>query len=133
MNLSEISLPYIERIVYFFQMNFCRGKMDCIDCSEISLSDIQRIVHFLQMKFRKGKVDRIDSSGHAIIKDMFKRDTALAPFIGAEVLAPCGTAGKIIASFGKSGKVRVDFGYEHSVRGGHAVVMRIKKPVSTKL
>ena len=87
----------------------------------------------LQTKYRKGKVERIDNAGHAIVKDMFKKDTDLSLFVGNEVLAPCSTTGKIVASFGKSGKVRVDFGYEHAVRGGHAVVMRIKKPVSTKL
>lgn len=78
-------------------------------------------------------MERIDTSGHAIVKDMFKKDTDLTLFVGSEVLAPCGTSGKIMASFGKSGKVRVDFGYEHAVRGGHAVVMRMKKPVSSKL
>lgn len=87
----------------------------------------------MQLKFRKGKVDRIDNSGHAIVKEMFKKDTDLMLFVGNEVLAACGTVGKIVASFGKSGKVRVDFGYGHAVRGGHAVVMRMKKPVSSKL
>jgi ribosomal protein L35AE/L33A len=87
----------------------------------------------VQLKFRKGKVDRIDNSGHAIVKDMFKKDTDLSLFVGNEVVAACGTTGKIVSSFGKSGKVRVDFGYMHSVRGGNAVVMRMKKAVSSKL
>lgn len=87
----------------------------------------------MQWKFRKGKVERLDASGHAIVKDMFKKDSDLSLFLGNEVLAPCGTVGKIIASFGKSGKVRVDFGHGHSVWGGNLVVMRTKKAVPTKL
>jgi 40S ribosome biogenesis protein Tsr1 and BMS1 C-terminal len=87
----------------------------------------------MQMKYRKGTVDRIESSGHAIVKDMFKKDSDLAPFTGMEVRAPVGEPGRIIGSFGKSGKVRVDFGYRHPVRGGDPVVMLLKKPVSCKM
>jgi len=64
----------------------------------------------VQTKWREGVIDRVDAGGQTtILRDMFKRETNVAPFLGMRVVAASGEQGTLQAAFGKSGKVRAHF------------------------
>jgi selenocysteine-specific elongation factor len=84
--------------------------------------------HALQTTYREGTVDRVMANGLVIIKDMFKRETDMAVFIGQPVTSAHGIVGRITAPFGQTGKVRVEFdgGGSRLVAGEKVAMVRRK-------
>jgi len=64
------------------------------------------------MKERVGSIEKMIDSYMLMGKDLFSKETPLAPFIGMQVILSNGKKGIIHSSFGKSGKFKIKFDEE---------------------
>lgn len=81
----------------------------------------------MQLKYRAGEVDRQDGPDSCIVRNMFKKETDIAIFIGKQVVTAAGHEGTLEAKFGTAGKARVRFAYAVQLQPGTAITMVQRK------
>ena len=62
-----------------------------------------------KIKQKVGSIEKLVDNYTLLGKDLFSKETPLAPFIGMQVFLSNGKKGVIHSSFGKSGKFKIKF------------------------
>ena len=62
-----------------------------------------------KIKQRVGSIEKLVDSNTLLGKDLFSKETPIAPFIGMQIVLSNGKKGIISSSFGKSGKFKIKF------------------------